>query len=163
MDILLEALETKGFVRTLAAPNLTALSGQEATFLAGGEYPVPVATGDEGVAIEYKPFGVELAFTPRVVDGDTINIQLRAAVSAIDSSNGISGDGTNADIVIYPVIDLYDKRTVEGMRSAPASRRRAASPSARAGWCGPLCGRPRRGAWSAPTSRRGGPPRRGSA
>lgn len=97
VDILLEALEEKGFVRTLAEPNLTALSGQEATFLAGGEYPVPVAQGDDAVTIEYKPFGVELNFTPRVVDGDTINIQMRAAVSAIDSSNGITGDGFTVD------------------------------------------------------------------
>ncbi len=96
VDILLEALETKGFVRTLAEPNLTALSGQEATFLAGGEYPVPVAAG-ETTAIEYKPFGIELNFTPRVVDGDVINLQLRAAVSSIDSSNGITSNGFSVD------------------------------------------------------------------
>ncbi|MEL6702443.1 MAG: pilus assembly protein N-terminal domain-containing protein, partial [Pseudomonadota bacterium] len=72
VDILLEALESKGFVRTLAEPNLTALSGQEATFLAGGEYPVPVAQDNATTSIEYKPFGIELNFTPRVVDGDTI-------------------------------------------------------------------------------------------
>jgi pilus assembly protein CpaC len=63
-------------VRTLAEPNLTALSGQEASFLAGGEYPVPVVDGDGGVTIDYKPFGVELSFTPRVVDGDIINLEL---------------------------------------------------------------------------------------
>ncbi len=84
--ILLEALESKGVVRTLAEPNLTALSGQQASFLAGGEYPIPVVDGDGGVFIEYKPFGVELTFTPRVVDGDTINLQLSAAVSGLDST-----------------------------------------------------------------------------
>lgn len=83
--VLLEALETKGVVRTLAEPNLTALSGQEAKFLAGGEYPIPVATSD-GVSIEYKPFGVELNFTPVVVDGDIINLTINAAVSSLDSS-----------------------------------------------------------------------------
>ena len=82
----LEALESKGLVRTLAEPNLTALSGQEAKFLAGGEYPIPVIDSDGGVFIEYKPFGVELSFTPRVVDGDVINLSLTAAVSGIDSS-----------------------------------------------------------------------------
>jgi len=97
VDILLEALESKGFVRTLAEPNLTALSGQEATFLAGGEYPVPVAQDAGVTTIQYRPFGIELNFTPRVVDGETINIQMRAAVSAIDSANGISAGGFAVD------------------------------------------------------------------
>ncbi|PLL12580.1 general secretion pathway protein [Tabrizicola sp. TH137] len=93
IGILLEALETKGVVRTLAEPNLTALSGQEASFLAGGEYPVPVS--DDGtITVEYKPFGVEMKFTPTVVDGDLINLQIAAAVSSVDGtvtqeSNGI--------------------------------------------------------------------------
>lgn len=84
--VLLEALESKGVVRTLAEPNLTALSGQEAKFLAGGEYPIPVAQDSGTVTIEYKPFGVELNFTPTVVDGDSINLIINAAVSSIDSS-----------------------------------------------------------------------------
>ncbi|RWR44449.1 type II and III secretion system protein family protein [Sinirhodobacter ferrireducens] len=85
--VLLEALESKGMVRTLAEPNLTALSGQQAKFLAGGEYPIPVIDGTNGgISIEYKPFGVEMAFTPRVVDGDLINLEIAASVSAIDTS-----------------------------------------------------------------------------
>ena len=91
--ILLEALESKGMVRTLAEPNLTALSGQEAKFLAGGEYPIPVAGGDGGVKIEYKPFGVELNFTPVVVDGDIINLTINAAVSAIDTTITLETNG----------------------------------------------------------------------
>jgi pilus assembly protein CpaC len=90
--VLLEALESKGMVRTLAEPNLTALSGQEAKFLAGGEYPIPVSSQD-GITIEYKPFGVELNFTPVVVDGDIINLTINAAVSSIDTSNAIVNDG----------------------------------------------------------------------
>ena len=97
VDILLEALETKGLVRTLAEPNLTALSGQEATFLAGGEYPVPVAGDNDAVTVEFKPFGIQLNFTPRVVDGDIINIQMEAAVSSIDPANGISVGGFSID------------------------------------------------------------------
>jgi len=85
--VLIEALESKGVVRTLAEPNLTALSGQQASFLAGGEYPIPVASGTDGsVTVEFKPFGVELDFTPTVVDGDTINLVINAAVSSIDTS-----------------------------------------------------------------------------
>ncbi len=91
--VLLEALENKGVVRTLAEPNLTALSGQEASFLAGGEYPIPVVDSDGGISIEYKPFGVELTFTPRVVDGDRINLQLNAAVSGVDPSISVSQPG----------------------------------------------------------------------
>jgi pilus assembly protein CpaC len=91
--VLLEALESKGMVRTLAEPNLTALSGQEAKFLAGGEYPIPVSGGDGGIEVEYKPFGVELNFTPVVVDGDVINLTINAAVSSIDNSITMESGG----------------------------------------------------------------------
>lgn len=93
VGILLEALEQKGVVRFLAEPNLVALSGQEAKFLAGGEYPIPVSQTDGRTSIEFKPFGVELSFIPRVVDKELINLELKAAVSAIDPSNGITLDG----------------------------------------------------------------------
>ena len=95
VGLLLEALETKGVVRTLAEPNLVALSGQEAKFLAGGEYPIPVSQDNGSVGIEFKPFGVELAFIPRVVDKDLINLEFNAAVSAIDDSNALTLSGFN--------------------------------------------------------------------
>jgi pilus assembly protein CpaC len=91
--VLLEALESRGMVRTLAEPNLTALSGQEAKFLAGGEYPIPVAAGDNRIAIEYKPFGVELNFVPVVVDGNVINLTMNAAVSSIDTTVTLQANG----------------------------------------------------------------------
>ncbi len=91
--ILLEALESKGMVRTLAEPNLTALSGQEATFLAGGEYPIPIIDRDGGISISYKPFGIELRFTPRVIDDDIINIEMVAAVSGIDPTISFVNEG----------------------------------------------------------------------
>jgi len=97
VGILLEALESKGMVRTLAEPNLTALSGQEAKFLAGGEYPVPVAQDNGTIAVEFKPFGIELNFIPRVVDGDLINLELEAAVSSIDPSAGFQFDNFRID------------------------------------------------------------------
>src|SRR6056297_2567890 len=97
IGILLEALESKGVVRTLAEPNLTALSGQEAKFLAGGEYPVPVAQDNDTTSFEFKPFGVELDFIPRVVDGDIINLEMAAAVSSIDPTNGINTGAFNVD------------------------------------------------------------------
>lgn len=93
LAVAIEALESKGLVRTLAEPNLTALSGQEAQFLAGGEYPIPVVDNDGGVTVEYKPFGVELKFTPRVVDEDIINLQLVSAVSGIDTTETFQSSG----------------------------------------------------------------------
>jgi pilus assembly protein CpaC len=97
VGILLEALENRGVVRTLAEPNLTALSGQEARFLAGGEYPVPIAQDDGQVTVEFKPFGVELNFIPRVVEGDLVNLELEAAVSSIDPTNGVTASGFTID------------------------------------------------------------------
>ncbi len=85
-NVLIEALESKGMVRTLSEPNLTALSGQEAGFLAGGEYPVPDPDG----AISYRPFGVQLKFTPRVLAGGVINLTLDTSVSSLDSANAVN-------------------------------------------------------------------------
>ncbi len=93
VGLLIEALERKGVVRTLAEPNLSALSGQEATFLAGGEFPIPVAQEDNNISIEYKPFGIQLKFVPRVVDADIINLELNAAVSAVDPTNSVTLNG----------------------------------------------------------------------
>ncbi|MCP5036259.1 MAG: type II and III secretion system protein family protein [Rhodobacteraceae bacterium] len=96
-SVLLEALESKGFIRTLAEPNLTALSGQEARFLAGGEYPIPVIDEEGGIFITYKPFGIELMFTPRVVDQDIINIEMVAAVSGIDPTVSFVSENFSVD------------------------------------------------------------------
>ncbi len=92
IDILLEALESKGLTRTLAEPNLVALSGTEASFLAGGEFPIPVAQNNNNgsITVDFKPFGVEMKFIPTVLDGDLINLVITTAVSAIDSTNTFS-------------------------------------------------------------------------
>lgn len=95
--VLLEALETKGVVRTLAEPNLTALSGQEASFLAGGEYPIPVSSGENKISVVYKPFGIEMTFTPRVLANDLINLDLKAAVSGLDSTVSYNNGGFNVN------------------------------------------------------------------
>lgn len=97
VGILLEALENRGVVRTLAEPNLTALSGQEASFLAGGEYPVPISQDGGSITVEYKPFGIELKFIPRVIDGDIINLELDASVSSLDPANGFTQNGFSID------------------------------------------------------------------
>jgi pilus assembly protein CpaC len=109
--VLLEALESKGLVRTLAEPNLTALSGQEANFLAGGEVPVPVVD-DDGVGIEYRPFGVQLDFIPTVVDGHVINLAINAAVSSIDPASGI----TTTNGIVVPGFRVRRTSTTVEMR-----------------------------------------------
>lgn len=92
-DLFIDALEEKGVVKTLAEPNLIALSGDTATFLAGGEFPIPVAqnqaTGATAVTIEFKEFGVSLAFTPTVLGSDLISLVVAPEVSAIDPSASI--------------------------------------------------------------------------
>jgi pilus assembly protein CpaC len=84
LSTIFQALERDGLVSTLAEPNLTAISGQNAKFLAGGEFPIPKEVDDEGnVSYEYKPFGVSLAFKPVVLSKDRINLQVSTEVSDI--------------------------------------------------------------------------------
>lgn len=89
----LNALERKGLVTTLAEPTLIALSGETATFLAGGEFPVPVAqdsgSGGTTITVEFKPFGVSLAFTPTVLADGVINMVVQPEVSSIDPSSSV--------------------------------------------------------------------------
>lgn len=87
VDVTLRLLETKGLAKTLAEPNLVALSGQEASFLAGGEIPIPVAQSSSAnlsaVTMQYKEFGVGLKFTPTVLTSQKINMKLNAEVSSL--------------------------------------------------------------------------------
>ena len=87
VDLLIQALEQKGLARNLAEPTLAALSGETASFLAGGEVPIPVAESDGQVTIEYKEFGVRLSFTPIVLGNGLINLTLEPEVSQIDLTN----------------------------------------------------------------------------
>lgn len=89
IDIQLRALEQKGVIRTLAEPNMVALSGDTASFLAGGEFPVPVGARDNEIKIEFKKFGVSLDFTPTVLGDGLVNLRVRPEVSALDRANGI--------------------------------------------------------------------------
>ncbi len=102
IELLIEALENKGIVRTLAEPNLVALSGQTAEFLAGGEFPIAVVDGDGDVTIEFRPFGVALDFSPTVVDGDLINLELGASVSQL-----------NFEVTVgeFPTVDIRSTST----------------------------------------------------
>ncbi len=112
-DLLLDALEKKGIIAVLAEPNLIAVSGETASFLAGGEFPVPVAvdnatSGRTTVTIQFKEFGVRLAFTPTVV-GDAINLVVEPEVSELDRQNGIILD----DFVIPGLTTRRARTTVD--------------------------------------------------
>jgi pilus assembly protein CpaC len=115
LDVLVTALEEKGLVRRLAEPNLIALSGDAARFLAGGEFPVPIPStstaGFPTITIEYKKFGVELAFVPTVLSRGAINLRVEPSVSELDFANAITIAGTTV-----PSLTRRDARTTVELR-----------------------------------------------
>ncbi|BBE32770.1 hypothetical protein SmB9_04280 [Sphingosinicella microcystinivorans] len=94
MDVfgMIDALEQDGLVSLLAEPNLTALSGETASFLAGGEFPIAVADGNGGISVEFKEYGVGIAFTPTVLDGSRISLRVRPEVSELSEAGAIRLD-----------------------------------------------------------------------
>ncbi|MER8826446.1 type II and III secretion system protein family protein [Mesorhizobium sp. M0938] len=106
VDVIIEALEAKGVVRTLAEPNLTTLSGEVASFNAGGEVPIRRLVDDE-VVIEYKQFGVNLLFTPIVLNDDKINIRLAPEVSDLTGFTN-AGDPIFTNRKLSTVVELRD-------------------------------------------------------
>jgi pilus assembly protein CpaC len=93
---MVRALQTQGALRALAEPNLIAMNGQSASFLAGGEYPVPVIQGGgdkSTVSIIFKEYGVRLNFKPTIIDEDHIRLELEPEVSTLDFANGVRFDG----------------------------------------------------------------------
>ncbi|RUU27472.1 type II and III secretion system protein family protein [Mesorhizobium sp. M6A.T.Ce.TU.002.03.1.1] len=107
VDLIIEALEAKGVVRTLAEPNLTTLSGEVASFNAGGEVPIRVDDGDGEISIEYKQFGVNLLFTPVVLSDDKINIRLAPEVSDLTGFT-TAGDPIFTNRKLSTVVELRD-------------------------------------------------------
>ncbi|HEU5067617.1 MAG TPA: type II and III secretion system protein family protein [Sphingomicrobium sp.] len=89
----LDLAETDGLVTTLAEPNLTALSGETASFLAGGEFPVPMSSGLGNVSVEYKQYGVSLAFTPIVLSDGRISMRVRPEVSQLSDAGSVTLNG----------------------------------------------------------------------
>jgi len=92
----IRALRTNGALRALAEPNLIAMNGQQASFLAGGEFPIPVIQGsssNSAVTIQFKEYGVRLNFKPTIIDEDHIRLELEPEVSTIDFANGVRFNG----------------------------------------------------------------------
>jgi pilus assembly protein CpaC len=88
-----DLLAREGLVSLLAEPNLTAVSGETANFLAGGEFPIPVSQDTDAITIEFRQFGVSLAFTPTILNSNRISMRVRPEVSALDFSNAVSVPG----------------------------------------------------------------------
>jgi len=93
IDAMLEALQSNGILEILAEPNITAMTGQTASFLAGGEVAVPVPVNRDLVGIEYKQYGVSLLFSPTVLPNDRIALQVRPEVSSLMGSNTVNVSG----------------------------------------------------------------------
>ncbi|ESQ74901.1 type II and III secretion system protein family protein [Asticcacaulis sp. AC402] len=111
----LQAFERVGLIRTLAEPNLTAVSGESAKFLAGGEFPVPVAEDDQGrITVEFKPFGVGLGFTPVVMTEGRISIKISTEVSEITNIGAFTASGSNLTI---PGLSVRRAETTVEMQS----------------------------------------------
>ena len=109
-DVAINALEQKGIARSLAEPNLVALSGDTASFLAGGEYPIPVSGSLGQISIDYKKYGVGLAFTPTVLGNSLINLKIEPEVSQIDTTHSV---GIPGGISIPALIVRRASTTVE--------------------------------------------------
>jgi pilus assembly protein CpaC len=113
----IQALQTKGQFQSLAEPNLVAESGKEASFLAGGEFPVPIAQGSGAnlaISVQYKEFGVRLNFVP-VIHGDRVHLKVRPEVSTLDFANGVLLSGFRIPALstrrTETEVDLLDNQT----------------------------------------------------
>ena len=108
----IRAFERAGLVRILAEPNLTSVNGENAEFLAGGEFPVPTGrsvdatTGQVTIGVEFKPFGVRLAFRPIVLSQGRISLQLSTEVSELTSAGAFTLGGTGADALVIPALNV---------------------------------------------------------
>ena len=88
-DVIVQALEDRGLARRLAEPNLITMSGEKASFLAGGEFPIPVQSDRDQITVDYKKFGVGLTFTPTVLANGVINLRIEPEVSQLDYTNTV--------------------------------------------------------------------------
>lgn len=133
VDGLLQALQNNGLLKILAEPNITAVTGETASFLAGGEIPIPVPINSDLAGIEYKQFGVSLVFTPVLLPNDRISLQVRPEVSSLTSSSvevgGISVPGLQvrrADTVVevgsgqtFAIAGLFQRDTFNNIERIP--------------------------------------------
>ena len=115
LNMALDAARQKGLAKILAEPTLTTLSGQEAEFLSGGEFPIPVPQGVNGVTIEFKEFGVGLRFVPVVLGNGQINLKLNISVSELTDSNpvSVSDQGVSSSFLVPSLAKRSASASVE--------------------------------------------------
>lgn len=113
---MIQAFERVGLMRTLAEPNLTAVSGERGNFLVGGEFPVPVGADNNGrVTVEFKPYGVGLAYTPVVMSGGRISLKIATEVSELTNMGAFSmtsGSGSGGSSLVVPGLSVRRAETV---------------------------------------------------
>ena len=121
-DAAIQAFERVGLVRTLAEPNLTAVSGESAKFLAGGEFPVPTSESTTGqVSIEFKQFGVGLGFTPVVLSGGRISLKISTEVSQLSNTGAFSlSTGVGGPVLVIPSLTVRRAETTVELPSGGA-------------------------------------------
>lgn len=107
IDVAIKAMEERGVARRLAEPNLIARSGEKASFLAGGEFPIVVTDNNGGVSVQYKKFGVGLEFTPTVLKDGLIALEIEPEVSSIDQSYSFQ----------YPVLSVRRAHSTVDLRN----------------------------------------------
>lgn len=114
INAIIDALAADQLISILAEPNLTAQSGETASFLAGGEFPIPVAATNTGqITIEFKPYGVSLAFVPTVISPERLNLRVRPEVSELSENGAISVPISGGSITIPALTSRRAETTVE--------------------------------------------------
>jgi pilus assembly protein CpaC len=113
-NAIIDALATQGMVRTLAEPNLTVISGQPASFLVGGQFPIPVPGGGLGqVTVDYKNYGVSLGFLPTVYSDGRISVHVAPEVSQLSNANAVTITTSGSSIVVPSLTVRRAETTVE--------------------------------------------------
>jgi pilus assembly protein CpaC len=139
IDIFIEASEQRGLTRVLAEPNLIALSGETASFLAGGEFPLPVVNDDGEVTVTFKEFGVRLAFTPIVLDDGLINLKLQPEVSELDFAAAVdTGAGTIPGLTVRRTTTTVELRDGQSFSIAGLLSSRNRKNQSQLPWVGQL-------------------------
>ena len=122
LETILDALAQENLITTLAEPNLTATSGQTASFLAGGEFPVPVqgassSNGAPTITVEFKTFGVALDFTPTIIDATHLSLKVRPEVSQLSTNGAVSVPLTSNTVVTIPALTVRRAETTVDLAS----------------------------------------------
>jgi pilus assembly protein CpaC len=122
LETIMDALSQENLIVTLAEPNLTATSGQTASFLAGGEFPVPIAGNGQGnggynITVDYKTFGVALDFTPTIIDANHLSLKVRPEVSQLSTTGAVSVPLTATAVVTIPALTVRRAETTVDLAS----------------------------------------------